>query len=103
MFFDGISFILLVNLVHGHVLWRTIWQDRLYTLVSGLLGICTFSVFIWALRFGSVGEVSALRETSILFSSLIGIFYLKEKWSWQRLAAAFMIMIGISIFVIFNT
>jgi drug/metabolite transporter (DMT)-like permease len=103
MFFDGISFILLVNLVHGQVLWRNIWQDRLYTLVSGLLGICTFSVFIWALRFGSVGEVSALRETSILFSSLIGIFYLKEKWSWQRLAAAFMIMIGISIFVIFNT
>src|SRR4051812_407268 len=35
------------------------------TLVSGLLGVVSFTVFLWALANAQVGAIAALRETSI--------------------------------------
>jgi drug/metabolite transporter (DMT)-like permease len=100
MLFDGLSFIVIVHLISGRLMWKTIGQNWRYTLISGGLGICTFLIFIWALSHESVGVVSTLRETSILFTSLIGYFVLKEKWNFRRRLASIAIMLGITVFLI---
>jgi drug/metabolite transporter (DMT)-like permease len=98
MVLDGSCFVGVVAALRGPVLWRTIFSKWRRTLVSGLLGVAAFSVFLWALSRGPVGIVSALRETSVLFASLIGVIVLKERWSLPRLAGAVLIMLGIIAF-----
>lgn len=54
------------------------------TLVSGLLGLASFAVFMWALSRAQVGAVAALRETSIVFAAVLGSLALKERMSRAR-------------------
>jgi len=71
--------------------WRGEWGR---TLASGLLGSIAFCVFLWALGRAEVGPVSALRETSMAFSALIGAVVLKERMSRARALAVAMVLAG---------
>ena len=72
--------------------WRTQWGR---TLVSGALGVASFGVFMWALGRAQVGPVSALRETSIIISALLGGVFLGERQSIARYAAAVTVTAGV--------
>jgi drug/metabolite transporter (DMT)-like permease len=98
MVLDGGVFVAMTAAVRGGSFWRTIARERWRTLISGSLGVGAFGVFLWALSRGPVGGVSALRETSVLFASLIGVLVLKEKWSARRLGGAALITLGIVVF-----
>jgi drug/metabolite transporter (DMT)-like permease len=54
----------------------------------------SYGVVIWALTLAPMGQVSALRETSILFAAVIGVVFLKEKLTPARVTAALMIAGG---------
>ena len=77
--------------------WRA---DRLRVLGSGLLGLGSFGVFMWALARAPVGAVSALRETSIVFAALIGALVLREAATWWRYASASTVMLGTAIIAV---
>jgi drug/metabolite transporter (DMT)-like permease len=68
---DAIAFVLYALATRGRAAsraWRGGWAR---TLVSGLLGVASFGVTMWALARAPVAAVSALRETSILFAALV--------------------------------
>jgi drug/metabolite transporter (DMT)-like permease len=71
--------------------WRAGWGR---TLVSGVLGSVAFCVFLWALGRAAVGPVSALRETSMVFSALIGAVAFKEQMGPARVFAVAMVLGG---------
>jgi drug/metabolite transporter (DMT)-like permease len=71
--------------------WRA---EPARTLISGLLGTASFSVFMWALGRAQVGPVTALRETSIVFAALIGAYFLDEKAGVARYASAALVLAG---------
>lgn len=100
MFLDGLAFVGLISLLRGRTLWTTVGREWRLTLVSGFLGVTAFSVFLWALSRGLTGGVSALRETSVLFASLIGIIIYKERYSNRKLAGILCITAGIITFAI---
>lgn len=72
-------------------IWRREWGR---TLVSGLLGIAAFGVFMWALGRAQVGPVTALRETSVIFAAILGAMLLKERMSAVRWMCAAAVMAG---------
>lgn len=74
--------------------WRSAWGR---TLVSGLLGLVSFTVFLWALAHAEVGAVSALRETSIVFSAVLGGAMLRERITAARAASIAMVTVGAAI------
>lgn len=100
MFLDGLAFVGLISLLRGRTLWTTVGREWRLTLISGFLGVTAFSVFLWALSRGLTGGVSALRETSVLFASLIGIVIYKERYSNRKLAGILCITAGIITFAI---
>jgi drug/metabolite transporter (DMT)-like permease len=63
-------------------------------LAGGVFGLLSYGVVIWALTLAPMGQVSALRETSILFAAVIGVVFLKEKLTLPRTIAAVMIAGG---------
>ena len=72
--------------------WRAAWAR---TLVSGVLGVVAFGVFMWALGRAQVGPVTALRETSIVFAAVIGAVLLKEPMTRARYAALAIVLGGL--------
>ncbi|MEX0300647.1 MAG: EamA family transporter [Kordiimonas sp.] len=53
-----------------------------------------YALVLLAYSLGSIAEIAALRETSIVFASLIGFFWLKEKISKNKLVSICLIAIG---------
>jgi drug/metabolite transporter (DMT)-like permease len=73
--------------------WREAWRR---TLISGLLGIASYGVFMWALGRAQVGAVTALRETSIVFAALVGALVLKERMSGARALSVLLVAGGVA-------
>ena len=68
--------------------------ETLKAVVGGLLSMIAYGTVVWALTMGPMGQVSALRETSVLFAAVIGMTFLKERLTPARLGAAAMIAAG---------
>ena len=70
--------------------------------MGGGLALVAYALALYALNEGAMAHVSALRETSVLFATLIGAFVLKEGFGWQRILAAFIITTGIFVLQVFG-
>ncbi len=64
-----------------------------------LLGSCAslgaYGIALWAMTRAPVAAVAALRETSVLFAALIGVFMLKERFRLQRAVGTGAIIAGV--------
>ena len=64
-----------------------------------LLGACAslgaYGIALWAMTRAPVAAVAALRETSVLFAALIGVFMLKERFRLQRAVGTGAIIAGV--------
>ena len=61
---------------------------------GGLISIVGYSAIIWAMQTSPMGAVSALRETSVVFAALLGVMFLGERLTLQRIAACIVIATG---------
>lgn len=62
--------------------------------LGAVISVVAYGVVLWAMNRTAMGQVSALRETSILFAAVIGAIFLKEPFTLRRLAGAAMIAGG---------
>ena len=74
--------------------WRT---SRTAVLVGGVLHIGTYLIVLAAMKVSGskVGYIVPLRETSIVFATLIGVVVLKERIGSVRIAGSIMIALGV--------
>ena len=61
---------------------------------GGLISLAAYGAIIWAMQSSHMGAVSALRETSVVFAALLGVVFLKERMSAQRIVACCIIAVG---------
>lgn len=87
----------------GFIGWRrrqTIFQlpARIWILGigGGVVSMTAYGLVLYAKNFAPLGAVSALRETSVIFATLIGFFVLKEGNWKRRLGAAGLMVLGIT-------
>jgi drug/metabolite transporter (DMT)-like permease len=62
--------------------------------IGAAISILAYGVVLWAMSLSPMGQVSALRETSILFAAVIGAVFLREPLTARGLAGAAMIATG---------
>ena len=62
---------------------------------AGALSLVTYWIAVWAMTVAPIALVTALRETSVLFAVLIGVFWMKERAGLGKLVAAIVIVCGI--------
>ncbi|WP_162558972.1 DMT family transporter [Sphingorhabdus sp. EL138] len=70
-------------------------KEGALVVVAGLLGTLGYCIAVWAMSLTTMGGVSAIRETSILFAALIGTFILREKMTVQKLLGAITVTGGV--------
>ncbi len=63
-------------------------------LTGAIIAFISFATLMLATRIGKVSEAAALRETSIIFATGIGVLFFKEKLSTLKLLAIGLITIG---------
>ncbi|MBT8367603.1 MAG: DMT family transporter [Deltaproteobacteria bacterium] len=72
------------------------WQiNRGPILIDGFLVLFTYMMILFAFRLSKVSYVVAAREVSIVFSALLGIFWLKEAHAPQKIAGSVLIALGV--------
>jgi len=75
---------------------KTEWQvNRVPVLVDGFLVLFTYMMILFAFRLSKVSYVVAAREVSIVFSALLGIFWLREAHAPQKIAGSALIALGV--------
>ncbi len=72
---------------------RRIWITGI---AGGMVSMIAYGLVLYAKNFAPLGVVSALRETSVIFATLIGFFILKEGNWKRRLGAAVLMVFGIT-------
>ena len=58
------------------------------------LSTAAYAIAIWAMTVAPIALVAALRETSVLFATLICTLFLREPWLAARIAATVMVLAG---------
>jgi drug/metabolite transporter (DMT)-like permease len=69
-------------------------EGYLRTLFAGSLSFLAYAIVVWAFTQAPIAAVMALRETSIVFALLIGVFVLKERLDLIKLFSIFMTLVG---------
>ncbi|MBX7146751.1 MAG: DMT family transporter [Alphaproteobacteria bacterium] len=70
---------------------KSCWQQGF---IAAVLSLLSYGLAMLAFRYGHAAQVAAMRETSIIFGSLLGLFILKERFTVFRLLAACLVVVG---------
>jgi drug/metabolite transporter (DMT)-like permease len=72
---------------YAQVYWRR-------AMFGGAVSFVAYGLVLWAMTRASIGGVSALRETSVVFAALLGMFLLGERAAARRLLGAVIVAAG---------
>ena len=62
---------------------------------AGLISFTCYAVILWAYTVLPVPVVSSIRETSVVFAALIGVFALHESLNFSKCLMIIMVVIGL--------
>jgi len=99
-FLDGLPLAVFALIRRGRQLTNIVAREWRKSLFGGALSLLAYGLVIWAMGQGPMAQVSAIRETSVIFAALIGVVLLKERLGVRRLVAAILVTCGL---VILNT
>ncbi|MGU9951782.1 MAG: EamA family transporter [Gammaproteobacteria bacterium WSBS_2016_MAG_OTU1] len=98
---DAVFFMPLIFFTNrGRQLTLLTSRNWLLGAVGGLLSIAAYGLVLNAYTVAQVGAVSALRETSVIFGALIGMFFLGEKKHAMKFIGTTIIVSGVALIVI---
>ena len=66
-----------------------------FCLAGGVASAAAYGIVIYALGQGFMAGISALRETSVVIATLIGIFIFKEQNAVRRIIAGVVVTVGV--------
>jgi drug/metabolite transporter (DMT)-like permease len=91
---NAIVFAVIVAINSPGTLRTTICNHKKIMAVGGGASFAAYALVVWAFTQAPIAVVTALRETSIVFALLIGVFFLKERLSLVKLVSAMLTMLG---------
>ena len=96
---DGVPYPALVAWRRGAAgraaMWGYARQRWLPATLGGLASLGSYWIALWAMTRAPVAVVSALRETSVLFATVLSVLVLKERFGLQRGLGAAVIVGGV--------
>ena len=62
---------------------------------AGVLAVLAYGLVLWAQTHGALAPIAALRETSVIFGTVIGTVVFREPFGRWRIAATVLVVIGV--------
>jgi drug/metabolite transporter (DMT)-like permease len=79
----------------GAYRWAQVRTHLASAAIGAACGVASYTVALWAMTRAPVAAVAAVRETAILFSTVLGAIVLKERVTPVRALAAVAIVLGV--------
>ncbi len=76
---------------------RMIENFKVSFIIGGIVSFICYLIVLWSYQFLSVPVVSALREVSVIFAVIFGVFFLREDMRWEKLLMITLTLIGVSL------
>jgi drug/metabolite transporter (DMT)-like permease len=92
---DAIPFSIYMLLTRKRQFAAALVERRWHGLIGGALSAAAYAISVWAMTKAPVALVASLRETSVLFATLIGARLLREKLTARRWAGVGAVVIGV--------
>jgi drug/metabolite transporter (DMT)-like permease len=92
---DAIPFTLYMLVTRRRAFVQALWQRRRNGMIGGGLSAGAYAISVWAMTQAPVALVASLRETSVLFATMIGARLLNEKLTPRRWAGVAAVVIGV--------
>ena len=80
---------------YSNVFSRVFKEAKVVFWVGGTLSYIVYAIVVWAFTKAPIPLVAALRESGIIFSIVIGIFFLNEKISIYKIISIILIFLGV--------
>jgi len=75
--------------------YKSLWREgRSPFWIGGGASFAAYAIVTWAFTQAPIALVTALRETSIVFALLIGVFFLKERLDLMKVLSTMTVLIG---------
>jgi drug/metabolite transporter (DMT)-like permease len=94
LFFLALFFFIAIPILEGRQVFYRMAKDWKKSIVGGALTFASYGIALWAMTVAPVALVAALRETSILFGTVLSVFILKERITWIRGFSIVLIVAG---------
>jgi drug/metabolite transporter (DMT)-like permease len=92
---DAIPFSIYMLVTRKREFAAALIERRWHGLVGGALSAGAYAISVWAMTKAPVALVASLRETSVLFATLIGARLLKERLTLRRWAGVVAVVVGV--------
>ena len=79
----------------SEVITKVFKEGKKIFFIGGTISYIVYGIVVWSFTQAPIALVTTLRETSIIFALLIGIFFLKEKFTFLKAIATFIIFFGV--------
>ncbi|PCI87822.1 MAG: hypothetical protein COB24_05225 [Hyphomicrobiales bacterium] len=73
---------------------RAFQQQKTIMFFGGFASFAAYAIVMWAFTQAPIAMVTALRESSIMFAMMIGVFFFKEKFGRLKFAATLLTLLG---------
>jgi drug/metabolite transporter (DMT)-like permease len=92
---NAIIFAVFISFIRPGLIKKVVFQNYRLALSGGCASFTAYALVIWAFTLAPIALVTALRETSIIFALLLGVFVLKERLDLVKLIATMLTMLGV--------
>ena len=92
--FNGIPITLLALYQRRGQVFASVRKSWKVGILGGIISLLAYWIVIWAMTQAPMALVSAVRETSMVFAVIFGVFVLKERLDLARLASTGLTLIG---------
>jgi drug/metabolite transporter (DMT)-like permease len=108
-----VGYVAALNVMTGIAICATAWvrrgraavaealrRDWKHGLAGGTLMLLAYMIVVYALTIAPMGQIAALRESSVIFAAVLGVFVLREPFGGRRIAASAILAVGIALLVL---
>jgi len=90
-----------VYLTNKESLFKLKIKELLLILCATIISFSAYAIIIWSMKYEPISFVASMRESSIIFASLIGFLILKEKVPYIRVISGILFFVGV--YFIYNS
>jgi drug/metabolite transporter (DMT)-like permease len=92
---NAILFAAVMRIVRPGILKKLAVQNHRLALSGGGASFTAYALVVWSFTLAPIALVTALRETSIIFALMLGVFVLKERLDIVKLGATVLTLLGV--------
>jgi drug/metabolite transporter (DMT)-like permease len=94
---NALIFAAIMGVVRPGLVKKVVCREWRFALAGGGASFGAYAIATWAFTVAPIALVAALRETSIVFALLLGIFVLKERLDPMKVLATLCTMLGVGL------